>query len=50
MLAITPDRYQKAIEYQFDECHNSFMKPKRAVNLTDMLETLHKKSDFAQAE
>ena len=50
MLAITPDRYQKAIEYQFDECHNSFMKPKRAVNLTDMLDTLHKKSDFAQAE
>ena len=50
MLAITPDRYQKAIEQQFDECNNAFMKPKRPVFLNDMLEHLHKKSDFSQAE
>ena len=33
MLAITPDRYMKAVEQQFDECHNAFVKPKRPVYL-----------------
>lgn len=47
MLAITPDRYQKAVENQFDECHNAFLKPKRPVFLNDLLNNLHKKADFA---
>lgn len=50
MLAITPDRYQRAYEHQFDECHNAFMKPKAPVNITGLLDNLHKKSDFAQTE
>lgn len=47
MLAITPDRYNKAIDHQFDECNNAFVKPKRPVYL-DLLENLHKKSDYQQ--
>lgn len=48
MLAITPDRYQKALEYQFDECYNAFMKPKRPVYMaSDLLANgLLKKADF----
>ena len=49
MLAITPDRYQKAVEHQFDECNNAFVKPKPAVYL-DLLSHLQKKSDFEQTE
>ena len=45
MLAVTPDRYNKAIEQQFDECNNAFVKPKPPVYL-DLLNNLHKKSDF----
>ena len=45
MLAITPDRYNKAVEQQFDECNNAFVKPKKPVFL-DLLGNLHKKSDF----
>ena len=48
MLAITPDRYQKAIEHQFDECNNAFVKPKPPVRL-ELLNHLHKKSDFSSA-
>ena len=49
MLAITPDRYNKAVEQQFDECHNAFIKPKPPVNITEMLTLgLHKRSDFEQ--
>lgn len=47
MLAVTPDRYQKAVEYQFDECNNAYIKPKKPVFLQGILENLHKTSDFA---
>jgi hypothetical protein len=51
MMAIAPDRYQKAIDPQFDECHNAFMKPKRPVYLNDILTSgLHKRADFEAAE
>jgi hypothetical protein len=46
MLAVTPDRYQKAVEYQFDECNNAFIKPRKPGNVTGILEHLHKKADF----
>lgn len=46
MLAITPERYEKALEHPFDECRNAFIKPKRPVYLGDMLNSLHKRSDF----
>jgi hypothetical protein len=45
MLSITPERYNKAVEHQFDECNNAFVKPKPPVYL-DLLNNLHKKSDF----
>lgn len=47
-MAIAPDRYQKALEHQFDECHNAYTKPKAPVSLSPLLnEGLHKRSDFA---
>ena len=47
MLAITPDRYQRALEHQFDECNNAFIKPK-APAFIDLLAHLHKKADYEQ--
>ena len=45
MLAITPERYQRHENLQFDDCHNAYFKPYAPVHL-DLLSNLHKKSDF----
>lgn len=44
-LAITPERYIRSNEYQFDECNNAFMKPKKPVAL-DLLSHLQKFADY----
>ena len=44
-LSLTPERYVKADNINFDECDNAFTKPKPPVNI-DLLQHLHKKADF----
>ena len=44
-LAITPERYVRNEEVQFDECNNAFMKPKKPTQ-TDLLDHLHKFADY----
>ena len=51
LLALTPDRYQKQVQHQFDECNNAFTKPHAPVFLNYILtQGLHKKADFAGSE
>lgn len=51
LLTLTPERYQKTTDYQFDECNNAFIKPKRPVFLQDLLtQGLHKKASAAPTE
>lgn len=46
-LGITPERYIRSDQYQFDECSNAFYKPKKPVSL-DLLSHLHKFSDYEE--
>ncbi len=45
-LALTPERYQKMDSYHWDECNNAYIAPKLPYTC-DLLEHLHKKSDYA---
>ena len=45
MLYLTPERYRRNADYEFDECDNAYVKPKPPVKL-DLIENLHKKSDY----
>tara|TARA_B110000977_G_C10586364_1_gene302543 strand:+ start:97 stop:339 length:243 start_codon:yes stop_codon:yes gene_type:complete len=44
-LLLLPDRYRNTTDEEFDECNNAFFKPK-PVRASDMLENLHKMSDY----
>ena len=44
-FGLTPERYLRTDDVQFDECHNAFMKPKMPVSL-DLLQHLHKYADY----
>ena len=44
-IGITPERYIRFEEFQFDECNNAFMKPKKPV-VSDLLNHLHKMADY----
>ena len=44
-LGITPERYIKHENHQFDTCHNAFLKPRPPVKF-DVLDHLHKRADF----
>jgi hypothetical protein len=44
-LGLTPERYLKTDDYQFDECNNAFVKLKQPVSL-DLLQHLHKYADY----
>jgi len=44
-LGITPEKYIRSDQSQFDECNNAYIKPKKPVSL-DLLNHLHKYSDY----
>ena len=44
-LGLTPERYNKTDQWQFDECKNAFVTPKPPVRI-DVLEHLHSAADY----
>jgi hypothetical protein len=44
-LGLTPERYVRDNNPNFDECRNAFVKPKLPISI-DLLDHLHKRSDF----
>jgi hypothetical protein len=46
-LGMTQEKYQ-TLNYQFNECHNAFMKPREVPPKIGVQENLPKRADFAQ--